>query len=94
MKKLSILFCSTILTLYCIGLQAQDVDIKPWKYNINIELKDSALWVNLSLKITKAQKGQNDFLLFNRYIQIKKAILDDRPFEYTRSNDTLSFDAI
>ncbi|OFY13647.1 MAG: hypothetical protein A2X11_11195 [Bacteroidetes bacterium GWE2_42_24] len=93
MKKLSILFCSTILTLYCIGLQAQDVDIKPWKYNINIELKDSALWVNLSLKITKAQKGQNDFLLFNRYIQIKKAILDDRPFEYTRSNDTLFFEA-
>lgn len=93
MKKLLILFCSTILTLYCISLQAQKPDIKPWKYNINIELKDSILWVNLSIKVIKAEQGQKGFLLFNRYIQIKEALLDDTPLKYTRSNDTLYFES-
>lgn len=73
-------------------MQAQKSCIKPFNYSINIELKDSTLLVNLNIKATKTETGQKDFLLFNRYIQIKEAILDNTPLKYTRSNDTLYFE--
>lgn len=93
MKKITLLFCCIILTFSCISLQAQKPCLKNCKYNINIDLIDSVLCINLSLKATKAETGQKDFLLFNRYIQIKEAKLDNSPLEYTRSNDSLFFEA-
>jgi hypothetical protein len=92
MEKTLMIFSSIILTLNYINIQAQKPEIKPWNYNINIELKDSTLWVDLSIKATTNENWQKDFLLFNRYIQIKKVLLDDKPLKFSRSNDTLYFE--
>jgi hypothetical protein len=92
MKKTLMIFSSIILTLNYINIQAQKPEIKPWNYNINIELKDSTLLVDLSIKATTNENWQKDFLLFNRYIQIKKVLLDDKPLKFSRSNDTLYFE--
>ncbi len=91
MKKLIVIFNSIILIFNCIGLQAQKLETKPWNYHINIDLKDSVLSINLNIKATKVNK-QNNFLLFNRYIPIKEALLDGAPLKYTRSNDSLFFE--
>lgn len=91
MKKRVVFFCSIIFLFSNISLEAQKS--KTWKYDINIELIDSTLLVNLSIKTTKSYTGKKDFLLFNRYIQIEEALLDDRPVKFTRSNDTLYFDS-
>lgn len=93
MKKISFLFCFIIFTFCCISLYAQKSCIKPINYNINIELKDSTLWIDLSIKATKTETGLKKFFLFNRYIEIKEATLDNMPLKYTRSNDTLFFEA-
>lgn len=74
------------------SLKAQKHEIEPWKYNINIELNDSTLLVNLSIKGVRSDNENKDFLLFNRYIKIKEALLDEVPLKYTRSNDTLYID--
>lgn len=91
MKKLVIIFFSIIQIFYCINLQAQSSETEPWKYNINVELKDSILSVDLNIKITAIDNRKENFLLFNRYIQIKKASIDGRPVKFSRSNDTLYF---
>lgn len=83
---------SIVLTFSCLGLQAQKPEIKPWNYTINIELKDSTLWVDLSIKATKTENWQKAYLLFNRCIQINKAILNNKALKYKRSKDTLYFE--
>ncbi|PKP04478.1 MAG: hypothetical protein CVU11_04645 [Bacteroidetes bacterium HGW-Bacteroidetes-6] len=93
MKRTLMFLSVIILTFNHISLQAQKSGIEPLKYNINIELNDSTLWVNISIKAIKAETGQKDFLLFNRYIQIKEADLNDAPLKYSRSNDTLYFES-
>jgi hypothetical protein len=90
MKKIWVLLIGIKLIFSCISLQSQNTVTKPWNYNINVELKDSVLYVNLTIKATK-ENLQTNFLLFNRYIKIKKATLDNVPFNYTRHNDTLYF---
>jgi hypothetical protein len=92
MKIKVVLFCITIFIFCGISLKAQKSETEPWNYIINIELNDSSLLVNLNIKITKTKTGQKDFLLFNRYIQIEEALLDDEPLIFTRSNDTLRFE--
>jgi len=94
MKRKLILFSIIILSFYCKSLQAQKPYIKPWNYNINIELKDSTLWVNLCIKGTMTENWQKNFLLFNRSIQINEASLNDKPLKYVRSNDTLYFETL
>lgn len=92
MKIKVVLLCITIFIFIGIGLKAQKPETEPWNYIINIELNDSSLLVNLSIKISKTNTAQKDFFLFNRYIQIEEALLNDKPLIYTRSNDTLRFD--
>lgn len=92
MKIKVVLFCITIFIFSGISLKAQKSETEPWNYKINIELNDSSLLINLNIKLTKEKTGQNDFLLFNRYIQIEEALLDDKPLTFTRSNDTLRFE--
>jgi hypothetical protein len=93
MKKLLFHIGIYIFVLLSINLKAQKSATKPWEYNINIELKDSTLFINLSLKTFKTSNWDNDFLLFNRYIKIDEALLNDNPLVYTRSNDTLYFES-
>lgn len=92
MKIKVVLFCITIFIFSCIRLKAQKTENEPWSYKINIELNDSSLLVNLNIKFTKTKTGQKDFFLFNRYIQIEEALLDEEPLIFTRSNDTLRFE--
>jgi len=91
MNKLSILFCCAIGLLFCQNLKAGEVEAKPDKYVIHVELKDSTLLVNLSLEASAKGERGRPFVLFNRYIQIREAVLDDAPLNYSRSNDTLYF---
>ncbi|MDD4491636.1 MAG: hypothetical protein PHV09_03825 [Bacteroidales bacterium] len=92
MKKSIVFFASIIFMCSWTSLKAQKHEIEPWKYNINIELNDSTLLVNLSIKGVRSDNENKDFLLFNRYIKIKEALLDEVPLKYTRSNDTLYID--
>lgn len=93
LKKISVFFYGFIFILSGTSLIAQKPETVPWKYNINIELNDSTLFVNLSIIVTKAESGQKDFLLFNRYIKIDEALLDDKPCKFTRSNDTMYYES-
>jgi len=93
MKKLLIYIGIFILVLTSIKLKAQESETKPWDYNINIEFKDSILFINLSLKAFKTSNWDKDFFLFNRYIKIDEALLNDKPLTHTRSNDTLYFES-
>ena len=92
MKKILIFVITIILTVNSINLKAQQTDIKHWNYNINIELRDSTLYVSLNLEAVKTQNWEENYFLFNRYIKIDDAFLNKRPFKYSRSNDTLYFE--
>lgn len=63
------------------------------KYIINIEYKDSTLFINLSFKAKKAETDQNNFFLFNPCIFLNEALLDETPLTYRRSNDTLYYES-
>ena len=92
MGKILIFVITIILAFNSINLEAQQTDIKHWNYNINIELKDSTLYVSLNLEALKTENWEKNYLLFNRYINIDEAYLNKRPLKYTRSNDTLYFE--
>jgi len=95
MKIKVVFFCIIIfLSFSWNNLKAQKSETEPWRYIINIKFKDSALIVNFNLKVSKTEAGQIKFLLFNRYIQIKDALLNDMPFKFTRSNDTMYFESV
>lgn len=91
MKKLLISIGIFTLILTSTILKAQNSGTKPWEYNLNIEFKDTILYVNVNLKAYKVTNWDKNFFLFNRYIKIEKALLNDKPLSYTRSNDTLYF---
>lgn len=93
MKIKVVLFSIIIFILNIISLKAQKFLNETWNYKIDIELIDSSLLVNLNIKITKAETGRKDFFLFNRYIQIEEALLDDKPLIFTRTNDTVFFES-
>ena len=91
MKKILILGGIIIFVLTSIILKAQKLETKPWEYNLNVELNDTVLYVNVNLKACKTANWNKDYFLFNRYIKIDKASLNNKPLTYTRSNDTLYF---
>ncbi len=91
MKKLLPIYI-LIFVLISIEIKAQDSKIKSWDYNINIEFKDTTLYINLHLKAFKTENWTKNFFLFNRYIKIDKALLNNKPLNYIRSNDTLYFE--
>lgn len=93
MRKLLISTGIIVLLLTSIILLAQKSETKPWDYNLNIELKDTVLYVNIDLKAYTTTHWGKNYLLFNRYIKIDKALLNDKPLSYTRSNDTLYFES-
>jgi len=94
MEKKTIPFCTLLIAFAFIGLYAETPVIKPWKYNINIELVDSSLLVNIDLKISNTEVGERRFLLFNRYIQIKEASMNGLPMKFERSNDTMYIESV
>lgn len=63
------------------------------KYIINIEYKDSTLFINLSFRAKKTETGQKNFFLFNRCISLNEALPDETPLAYRRSNDTLYYES-
>ncbi len=73
-------------------LNAQNSLLVPLCYNINVELEDSTLLVDLNVRISKVKASEKYFFLFNRYIHIEKALIDDSPIIISRSNDTLYFE--
>jgi aminopeptidase N len=93
MKKLLTYLGIFIFALISINLKTQESKTKPWDYNINIEFKDSILFINLSLKTFKTSNWNKNFFLFNRYIKIDEVLLNGKPLTYTRSNDTLYFES-
>ena len=92
MKVIEILFSITLFIFCAFSLKAQESLTEPWNYTIDIELDDSTLLVNLSVKISKITASDKVSFLFNRYIQIEEALIDDSPLIISRSNDTLYFE--
>ena len=88
MKKI-LTFLILVLAFNSIKVSAQKTEIKSWNYNINIDYKDSTLFINLNLEAYKTENWKRNYFLFNRYIKIEKAFLNNIPLKYTRSNDTL-----
>lgn len=91
MKEL-ITFLSIMLAFNSVKLSAKTVDIKPWNYDINIDYKDSTLFINLTLEVFKTENWKRNYFLFNRYIKLEEAYLNNSPLSYKRSNDTLYFE--
>lgn len=92
MKKKLILISTTILIFWVMCLNAQNSILVPLCYNINVELEDSTLLVDLNVRISKVTASDKVSFLFNRYIQIEEALIDDSPLIISRSNDTLYFE--
>jgi len=93
MKNLLITISILMLILSSIKLKAQELETKVWNYIINIDFKDSTLFINLNLKAFKTAKRDKFFFLFNRYIKIDEVLLNDKSLNYTRNNDTLYFES-
>jgi len=93
MKKILIYVGILILVFASIIVKAQKLNIKPWEYKLNIELKDTVLHINVDIKAYKTTNWNKDYFLFNRYIKIDDASVNKKPLSYTRSNDTLYFKA-
>lgn len=83
------IICTLLFAFNIISLSAETPVNDRWKYNISIELIDSSLLVNIDLKIPNAEVRNTNFLLLNRYIQIKEASLNGLPVKFERSNDTM-----
>jgi len=90
MKK-TIIFLIAILAFNSTTLSAQNVEIKPWNYDINIDFNDSTLFIRLNIEAYKRENWKSNYFLFNRYIKIDEAYLNNSPLKFTRSNDTLYF---
>jgi len=93
MIKLSVWVAGFLLAISCTPLYAGKSAAEFPKYIINIEYKDSTLFINLSFKAKKAETDQNNFFLFNPCIFLNEALLDETPLTYRRSNDTLYYES-
>ena len=89
MKRIIILL-NLIVALNTIVL-AQKAETKPWNYNISIDFKDSTLYFDVNLKAFRIKNRIQNYFLFNRYITIDEAYLNNDTLNFSRSNDTLYF---
>lgn len=94
MGKIAVLSYVILFAFHCYAGPSDEITVHSdicWQYSMGIQLQDSSLKIDLTLRMKKTGGCPTSFLLFSRDNVISNIILDGSVPDYKRSNDTLFF---